>query len=354
MDSKQVPGPTICMERDKRAVSFALERIKNGEPTTIVGMIGMGKDVIYPEILEKIQSLNLPYLLQTTHAVTHAELDNFLEKIENEEMPQIAIVNIRLGEDVSWFVERLEKIRNKYGTSFVPVIITYLKEVSRALEQNNKLLATSLYILKPVEKSDAILLLKNFEKRFGFKLSPEQIEQVWVVSQGHVGLLKSLYMLLKEHPDHSYTLPEIMKDSSVIYRIHASLNELSPDKIKLLLHSSAPSIFLEKFGYLNNGSIFSPLFQAYLQKSNVLAILAITQSLTDVELRLYNKLKNNIEHVVDRTEIAQALWEEDWEEKYSDWAIDQLIHRIREKLKKALAPYEIITKKNEGFYLKQK
>lgn len=36
--------------------------------------------------------------------------------------------------------------------------------------------------------------------------------------------------------------------------------------------------------------------------------------------------------IVSREAVAQAIWGADWEEKYSDWAIDQLVSRLRKRV----------------------
>lgn len=60
----------------------------------------------------------------------------------------------------------------------------------------------------------------------------------------------------------------------------------------------------------------------------------ISYQLTKSELRIIKLLVQNKNKLITRNEIAQKVWGANWEHKYSDWAIDRLIYRLRLKLKK--------------------
>lgn len=58
------------------------------------------------------------------------------------------------------------------------------------------------------------------------------------------------------------------------------------------------------------------------------------------ESRVLNLLQSKAGQICSRDEIAQALWGEQWTQKYSDWMIDTLVYRLRRKIG---AQAEIIT-----------
>ena len=78
------------------------------------------------------------------------------------------------------------------------------------------------------------------------------------------------------------------------------------------------------------------------------------RDLSKGELDTFNILYNKVGEIVSREEMAKVKWKEDADEKYSDWAIDQIIYRLRSKLKKHKVQYRIITKKGRGFILRGK
>ena len=75
------------------------------------------------------------------------------------------------------------------------------------------------------------------------------------------------------------------------------------------------------------------------------------QILTENEIEIYSLLKRSLGEIVPRGVIAEILWGDDVLEKYSDWAIDQSIHRLRKKLEGLESVYEVVTKKGRGFIL---
>ncbi len=71
--------------------------------------------------------------------------------------------------------------------------------------------------------------------------------------------------------------------------------------------------------------------------------------LTPSQRTLLNLFEENQGDIVSRDMIAEAIWKESWETKYSDWAIDQLISALRDKLELVLPESRIVTKKREGY-----
>ena len=69
------------------------------------------------------------------------------------------------------------------------------------------------------------------------------------------------------------------------------------------------------------------------------------------ESRALKLLQAKLGQVCSRDDIAQALWGEQWTQKYSDWMIDTLVYRLRHKIP---LNQEIITVRNQGYVLKKK
>ena len=78
----------------------------------------------------------------------------------------------------------------------------------------------------------------------------------------------------------------------------------------------------------------------------------IDYDFTEKELKLLKQLLTKRGTVVSRENIAQTIWGNLWDERYSDWAIDKLMSRLRISLIKIGLPKNIIvTKKGKGFIL---
>lgn len=67
------------------------------------------------------------------------------------------------------------------------------------------------------------------------------------------------------------------------------------------------------------------------------------------ELVLLKLLTEKQDQPVTRDELAQVLWGKLWQEKYSDWAIDKAVSRLRQNL--ASATHRLITVRNLGYSL---
>lgn len=84
--------------------------------------------------------------------------------------------------------------------------------------------------------------------------------------------------------------------------------------------------------------------------------LAELDALSHQEQKIYIEMRRRANGFISRDEIATILWkEESYNDKYSDWAIDKMISRLREKLiLGGLSAYNIKTLRGKGYQLNQK
>jgi len=73
--------------------------------------------------------------------------------------------------------------------------------------------------------------------------------------------------------------------------------------------------------------------------------------LSGQELIAFTLFKKHEEEIVSKDLLAEVIWGEDWEEKYSDWAIDKLVSNIRKKLSKHDYPQQLKTIRGRGVML---
>ncbi|MBI2465467.1 winged helix-turn-helix transcriptional regulator [Candidatus Shapirobacteria bacterium] len=126
--------------------------------------------------------------------------------------------------------------------------------------------------------------------------------------------------------------------------------------------------YLTKTGLVNNGRVFSPLFEEWLRnklgeclnrieaKDGKLWLNGNIDLETDLSFQEYqvlDELFKNKSTMVTRNQIAEILWSKDTEEKYSDWAIDQIMSKIRKKIGDVGEKRMIRTVKGQGFVFGQ-
>lgn len=102
-------------------------------------------------------------------------------------------------------------------------------------------------------------------------------------------------------------------------------------------------------------SVFSPILDEYLKQYRDLSQdtgKSLLKELTKNENAIYTLLLNNKGEIVTKEEIANAIWKGSNYNKYSEWAIDQTVTRLRAKLKKIDPQIVIETKRGRGLILR--
>lgn len=104
-------------------------------------------------------------------------------------------------------------------------------------------------------------------------------------------------------------------------------------------------------GMVVNLTIFSKLLENYISQAVIKKIDIISGEFTKKENSLFDLLEKNLDQVVEREKIIETVWPETQDLGVSDWAIDRLVARVRNKLKTKDSPFEIQTIKTRGFKL---
>lgn len=345
-------NPALYLDRDKQACSFIKGMLLDAEPSAAICMYGNGKDYLFQNLVREFSALQLPYTMKVINTLSEGELKLFADDLKNDKKPTICFVNLRVGKDVSWFITLLEELRIKRGNSFISFVASYVGDVYEALRTMNKVLVESLVILECVTYEDAMHIIDiEFSKRFNFHPTKEQKEDIYSWSYGHIALLKSLYLLKRAKPSEAFSRKSLVKNLSIVQRLKAIIDDMPEDMLQTVLgkkHNPLLYLYAEKIGYIKNGKLFHSLLEDFIpQMTKPHSVL-----FTTTELRVIDYLQQHKNELVKREDIAKAIWgEEDWEEKYSEWALGQLIYRIRKKLQRSSESVDIQTKKGEGFIL---
>ena len=96
--------------------------------------------------------------------------------------------------------------------------------------------------------------------------------------------------------------------------------------------------------------LFSPLFEEYIKGIGIGSPDIFTQQ----EKEIFELLKKKLGEVVSRDEISDGLWGKMAEEKYSDWSINQVTKRLRDKLESCGSEYRLKTIREKGYVLERK
>lgn len=259
-------------------------------------------------------------------------------------------------------------------------------------------LVTNIMLWIPLpSREEADKIMENCATLFGAKLKKEQKDSVWENTRGHASLTKYTILYMVENDLDTIDPAEAVMNSAIKARIQKILNSLTEGEfavIDLISHGTdtqeALSDFEEDVRRLlrsgivekkDDGSVevFSPLISAYVLKtttgkkrrkaastnnvSSSSRILLdngdvfIDGTIIDADLTKteHDILKYMIKHantIVTRDDIAEIMWPGNVKDRYSDWAIDRSISRLRKKLgDNAYSPKYIKTLRGRGFKL---
>ena len=220
---------------------------------------------------------------------------------------------------------------------------------------------------------------------------PKQAKEfLFKISGGHPGYMRALTRIYFDNKDVSIidltkeniralaTNPTVLGRSEKFW-----LKLISPYREFLIEFVQHPNIksshqakFLQDTGVIDDDNkIFSPLLEHFIESkigtktqngvpvSNGIYIDPKTKTVyvdgkplksetTPNEYKILHLLYKNKKKIVTREELANILWGENAIEKYSDWAIDRTVSRIRKKIGDSVQePRFIETIKGRGLRL---
>jgi DNA-binding winged helix-turn-helix (wHTH) protein len=143
------------------------------------------------------------------------------------------------------------------------------------------------------------------------------------------------YLLYKFLSD--LTVSELQKIR--IIKNHENLNNL----LEIIWKGTGSISIIKRFNPLTEPVLLPPVSK-FIREGDFSDIVKLTAQ----ERLLFDLLKTKND-ITSRDEIAQTIWRAQWTEKYSDWAIDKLISKLKRKL--TFSKYEILTLKNRGYQL---
>jgi hypothetical protein len=292
--------------------------------------------------------------------------------IENGVLPTIFFIRFdRLTEIVSnEFFNNLKGLRENthFKLSFVFTSFRPLEEVKPEVFKPASLYAfcQNLFV-KPSNVQDSKIIIEAEKKHYRVLLD-EKLEKMLINLAG--GYFQYLHLGLQvirnaQNPIETESELEILlsQDERVNFQSEELLDHINATEQeilnKIVLGKATREEEIESQKYLietgfikkegNKYLLFSRIFENYL-KDKQLPKTSSTSDFTGKELLLFNFLKENEGEICDREKIAAAAWPEE-ELDVTDWAIDRLIGRVRNKIKEQKLPLEIITVKTRGYKL---
>ncbi len=328
-----------------------------------------------PESLKKeVANLFLTSIQSQDVFQTLENIREAIGKITSENiMPTIFFIRFDRIVDIldSQFFSNLESLIERSGQKLAYVFTTYriIDEVAKfELDRNFLHVFSNVLYLKPTLKSDTEVVYKTLKKRYKLNLSSKVAGKLFEISGGHVQYLHLATVILSQtNGNHqAEDLVDLLCADERINlqseEIWESLTEAEQSLlIKIHVKDKVAKGEREKNSYLwetglvlerdNQSFIFSPLFERFLEVKAGEKELSEAVELTKKEHMLFNHLLENVDRVCEREKIIEVVWPESEELGVSDWTIDRLAARLREKLKAQKSEYALVTVKTRGYKL---
>jgi len=224
--------------------------------------------------------------------------------------------------------------------------------------------------IKPAKKEDMEIVFTAYKEHYKLSLSSELEQALFDIIDGYVQYLQLALIALHEHKmeqqDRQGLLNFLLKDERITLQSEELWESLTPIEQTILLDVSSKKIIdpkeKQKGKYLwdtglvkgkDKAEVFSPLFADYLahREKNIIDNGNGQADFTKKELSLFTLLQSRENEICEREEIITAVWPEVETLGISDWAIDRLVARVRNKLRQQKSNYEIQTIKTRGYKL---
>jgi hypothetical protein len=199
------------------------------------------------------------------------------------------------------------------------------------------------------------LNIDNSIKSYIYKLSGG----IYPLILNSIKLLKDIKLKVTKTLVRSFSANKLIRDELLnLWESFDSRQKAEMSKYaKGIPVKSELSSTIKSLGLIDDkGYVKSVWLQSFIQNQRFREVtpkgdVFLENVLKGKELLVYKYLFSQKGEVVSREKIAKVLWGEDYREKYSDWAIDKVISRIRKKLTEHDAVASLVTIRGQGYTL---
>ena len=223
-------------------------------------------------------------------------------------------------------------------------------------------------------KDDCRQFLKHYTEQWNFHPDRKIVNQIIGACGGYLWLI---HQALRTIRNEECIVDEALTSEEMILKLETVWNKFTPEEKRVIekvyFDTFESSLSLtHEYSYLkkikaiiesdNKPALGIPLLAEILRRELRLKkfrldrdkILIgerdISSNLSKNEKVFLTLLLNSKKQVVARDTIAASLYGQNWQENYSDWAIDRLSHRLRKKLNRLGIDSKLIsTLKKKGF-----
>lgn len=198
----------------------------------------------------------------------------------------------------------------------------------------------------------------RFSQQFKQTLNPKLLETITQQSKNHYGTFKRMYKDAIMQTDTINQYAELLIEG-FDSRIITTFKKIIKQKTLSEEEKQIADIY-KKVGFINDDSIAIPVFQAFLESyMRVTAVNTNTEAQIDlIDLLQFSPSERDIltyldkaDGIISKDDMGTIIWKNKVKEKYSEWALDQRIARLRKKLMDLGYKIDIQTIYGKGYIL---
>jgi len=304
-----------------------LDAIGRGECVQVIGIPGMGISRL---------GLALGGLHINSGLYPNFTSDQYIALIPSSPPPDLVVfdsIDRLLKPGLTPFFSFLKALRDKHKYQLKYVFLNHTAHPISPTHQPLlstlfSLLSENIYYLQPIPPSQiSNRIINDFSPDLGFSPNKQQIQEISDLTGGIPVLIKIIIQSMRNQSSY---------DPVANPRLKAQLAEIRDS-----LGSSPSPDLLNAHGLLDqSGQIRSRLLTQFLSQKTDLSL---------TETRLLEFLKTRPGQLVTKDQICEAVYPDVKNRTgISDHAIDQLIHRLRDKIR---SDYHLVTRRGLGYLL---
>lgn len=207
------------------------------------------------------------------------------------------------------------------------------------------------------EDYDVHHFIRYYDKLWAHKLSKEKEDAIVKACGGYLWLVSQAHKHLRDNQND--TVDDALGNGLMLQKLSIVWEKFTPKEKRILQNiakgiislqdkETAEYLYLQKIHIIRQQGptdvLGVPLLKKVIDYEEALQDLHadkgqiirgdenITPQFAHKERKLMSLLLIRKKKLVKRADVAHALWGKNWEECYSDWAIDKLVSRLRKKL----------------------
>ncbi|HUW24868.1 MAG TPA: winged helix-turn-helix domain-containing protein [Patescibacteria group bacterium] len=337
-----------------------------------------------PESYLRLMSYNLKDYPQDETKSAFFALKEQVEKLAKESFSIIFVLaDFNKFDYAKAFFNNLYSLyqieKTKIHFIFVITENIFSEEKMEKYDQLTELITENIIYMPILSLKDTLFTVNRLISKYGYQVPLVLKNAIPEIIGGHPALIRSCLRILNEK--QNIKTEELLDFLEQQWEVKTFLDDIwksiTDEERAFLWHAAKqdrpelkviPS-FIRNLGlvHFEKGKLclFSLLFESFIKKQKIkkttLSICSQTgelladgiaprEKITLSEHRLLTVFLKNPNKVISRDRLAEAIWEKDSFEKYSDWAMDQSISLLRKKLDSlGVSPNSIQTIKGWGY-----